>query len=71
MKRPVVLALLALLIGAGAGFAVGYRLGPGDRVKVPDLLGLGTQRGGQGEARPVLKDRTPPHSMRGPGFLLL
>jgi beta-lactam-binding protein with PASTA domain len=56
MKRTVVIVVLVALIGGGAGFALGYTLGPGDRVKVPNLVGLGKQRGGQGEARPVLKD---------------
>ena len=54
MTRAVVLGVVILGLVAGA-FAVGYEVGSHahDR-RVPNLLGLGTERGGQGAARSVL-----------------
>jgi beta-lactam-binding protein with PASTA domain len=48
----LVVIVLGLVVGA---FAIGYQVGShADDARVPDLLGLGTERGGQGEARVIL-----------------
>jgi beta-lactam-binding protein with PASTA domain len=53
-RRKVVVAI-AVVIGTGLAFTAGYVVGRGDRAPVPDLYGLGLERGGEAEAYVALK----------------
>lgn len=55
MSRRIVSAFVVLGLTAGA-FGVGYAIGAHrDRSVVPDMLGMGTEDGGQAAARRALK----------------
>ncbi|HEX6843607.1 MAG TPA: PASTA domain-containing protein [Actinomycetota bacterium] len=55
MSRRVVSALIVVVLLAGA-FGLGYAIGARrDRSVVPDMLGMGTEDGGQAAARRALK----------------
>jgi beta-lactam-binding protein with PASTA domain len=55
MSGRRIVASSLIVIAIGFAFLGGYVVGRGDRTTVPDLYGLGEDRGGQAEARGTLK----------------